>query len=164
MYLNTFQSKAIGMQYPRHTINQQDLYNDISSFLFFFFFPIFSILECVTARVRKTAQAVREYAYPHYILSNNQVDGLRISFLGCITSSLYIFFCPKGQCSKWLSKNGLISLRVLLFLIQKREKKSCHIPTYIFFSLQKIAQFLIIHGHFFLLKEKKISIMTSLLF
>ena len=122
---------------------------------FSFFFPIFSILECVTARVRKTAQAVREYTYPHYILSNNQVDGLRISFLGCITSSLYIFFCPKGQCSKWLSKNGLISLRVLLFLIQKREKKSCHIPTYIFFSLQKIAQFLIIHGHFFLLKEKK---------
>ena len=121
---------------------------------FFFFFPIFSILECVTARVRKTAQTVREYTYPLYILSNNQVDGLRISFLGCITSSLYIFFCPKGQCSKWLSKNGLISLRVLLFLIQKREKKSCHIPTY-FFSLQKIAQFLIIHGHFFLLKEKK---------
>ena len=124
---------------------------------FFFFFPIFSILECVTARVRKTAQVVREYTYPHYILSNNQVDGLRISFLGCITSSLYIFFCPKGQCSKWLSKNGLISLRVLLFLIQKREKmKRNHaIYLHIFFSLQKIAQFLIIHGHFFLLKEKK---------
>ena len=42
MYLNTFQSKAIGMQYPRHTINQQDLYNDIS----FPFFPIFHFGMC----------------------------------------------------------------------------------------------------------------------
>ena len=56
MYLNTFQSKAIGMQYPRHTINQQDLYNDISSFLFFlpyfFHFGMFNSapLHCLTIR------------------------------------------------------------------------------------------------------------------
>ena len=164
MYLNTFQSKAIGMQYPRHTINQQDLYNDISFLFFlpffhfgmcagisapskrymyfspFFLFLLWNVYGCKNPHTSflhpytfqcgnrkkgerymyfwdipapspahvhipkwKIGKNVREYPleyYPHCLT----IRWARISFLGCITSSLYIF-CPRAN-----AQNGYLKM------------------------------------------------------
>ena len=116
---------------------------------FFPYFPFWNA--CGWGKPHTSLRYVREH--PH----SQTIRWARISFLGCITSSLYIFFCPKGQCSKWLSKNGLISLRVLLFLIQKREKMKRNHAIYLhnFFYFTKNCSVLNNSWPFLFTKRKK---------
>ena len=213
------------MQYPRHTINQQDLYNDISFLFFlpffhfgmcagisapskrymyfspFFLFLLWNVYGCKNPHTSflhpytfqcgnrkkgerymyfwdipapspahvhipkwKIGKNVREYPleyYPHCLT----IRWARISFLGCITPSLYIFFCPRANAQKWLSKNALISLRSCISPYKKGKRWKEIMPyTYIFFLYKKLLYILNNSWPFLFTKREKKITMTSLLF